>query len=281
MLIALIFVLGIALVVASFVIPEKMDKTLDGQVDPKAVKALMDKEMDRLRSSLDDAAEECISDNKDKLERSMDRITNEKMMAISEYSDTVLDRIHKNHEEAMFLYDMLNNKHTQVKSTAAEITEIEKNVKSIKESAAVAPATPVAAKTAEEPKKRIKPGSTLGSVFKSAPKKEDKKEEKKEPDFQPIDIPVVEVATVAEAVPVTESEPVPEVVLQETKIEETAPPVSIIAEEVDLMLTSDNDDASDKDKILELHAQGKSNMAIAKELGMGIGEVKLILDLYK
>ena len=35
----------------------------------------------------------------------MDRITNEKMMAINEDSDTVMTEIHKNHEEAVFLYD--------------------------------------------------------------------------------------------------------------------------------------------------------------------------------
>ena len=35
------------------------------------------------------------------------------------------------------------------------------------------------------------------------------------------------------------------------------------------------------DRILELHKEGKSNMAIAKELGLGIGEVKLVIDLFK
>ena len=34
------------------------------------------------------------------------------------------------------------------------------------------------------------------------------------------------------------------------------------------------------DKILELHNLGKSNMAIAKELGLGVGEVKLVIDLF-
>ena len=35
------------------------------------------------------------------------------------------------------------------------------------------------------------------------------------------------------------------------------------------------------DRILELHKAGKSNMAIAKELGLGIGEVKLVIDLFE
>ncbi|MBQ7833104.1 MAG: helix-turn-helix domain-containing protein [Lachnospiraceae bacterium] len=35
------------------------------------------------------------------------------------------------------------------------------------------------------------------------------------------------------------------------------------------------------EKILALHNEGKSNVAIAKELGLGVGEVKLVIDLYR
>jgi len=38
---------------------------------------------------------------------------------------------------------------------------------------------------------------------------------------------------------------------------------------------------SNKEKILALYKEGKSNVAIAKELGLGVGEVKLIIDLFK
>lgn len=35
------------------------------------------------------------------------------------------------------------------------------------------------------------------------------------------------------------------------------------------------------ERILELHKAGKSNMAIAKDLGLGLGEVKLVIDLFE
>ena len=35
------------------------------------------------------------------------------------------------------------------------------------------------------------------------------------------------------------------------------------------------------EQILELYRQGKSNVVIAKTLGLGVGEVKLVIDLYK
>lgn len=38
---------------------------------------------------------------------------------------------------------------------------------------------------------------------------------------------------------------------------------------------------NNNDKILMLHKEGKSNVAIAKELGLGVGEVSLVLNLYK
>ncbi|MBP5746342.1 MAG: hypothetical protein J6W58_08610 [Lachnospiraceae bacterium] len=47
------------------------------------------------------------------------------------------------------------------------------------------------------------------------------------------------------------------------------------------MFASDNNTANSNDRILELHKAGKSNMAIAKELGLGIGEVKLVIDLFE
>lgn len=35
------------------------------------------------------------------------------------------------------------------------------------------------------------------------------------------------------------------------------------------------------DRVLELYKSGKSNVAIARELNLGVGEVKLVIELYK
>ena len=40
-----------------------------------------------------------------------------------------------------------------------------------------------------------------------------------------------------------------------------------------------NDPVSQNKQIIEMHKAGKSNMVIARELGLGIGEVKLVIDL--
>ena len=51
---------------------------------------------------------------------------------------------------------------------------------------------------------------------------------------------------------------------------------------VDIRFAQRNDNGrNSNERILELHKAGKSNMAIAKELGLGLGEVKLVIDLIE
>ena len=42
-----------------------------------------------------------------------------------------------------------------------------------------------------------------------------------------------------------------------------------------------DDGSNNNEKILEMHRQGKSNVAIAKALGLGVGEVNLVIDLFE
>ncbi len=52
--------------------------------------------------------------------------------------------------------------------------------------------------------------------------------------------------------------------------------------EVDIHFAQGKDNGrNSNERILELHKAGKSNMAIAKELGLGLGEVKLVIDLFE
>ncbi len=54
------------------------------------------------------------------------------------------------------------------------------------------------------------------------------------------------------------------------------------AASVDIQFDQEDDGGrNSNDRILELHKAGKSNMAIARELGLGLGEVKLVIDLFE
>lgn len=54
------------------------------------------------------------------------------------------------------------------------------------------------------------------------------------------------------------------------------------AASMDIQFTQGKDNGrNSNERILELHKAGKSNMAIAKDLGLGLGEVKLVIDLFE
>ena len=131
-----ILILGAILFTVSFFIPDKQVNTKEiREKEERIFKELMEREIPDIRRKIEEATEEGLERAKENTQRQMERLTNEKMMAINEYSDTVMSEIHKNHEEAVFLYDMLNNKHAQVKNTAAELSQVMKQSKQVQSAA--------------------------------------------------------------------------------------------------------------------------------------------------
>ena len=114
----LLVILGVLAFVGSFVIPEKTSKnsTKEIEIQEEKIRILVEQEVKQAVFQIEEKTDEIISAAAEKTERYMERLSNEKIMAIQEYSETVLSQINRNHEEAVFLYDMLNNKHTQVKN---------------------------------------------------------------------------------------------------------------------------------------------------------------------
>ena len=122
-----LLVAGGVIFILSFLIPDRRDRKHGGTItEPIAreeVKTLVGQELEVVKDHVDDVVEEAVTYAMEKTERSLERLSNEKIMAINEYSDTVMAEIHKNHEEAMFLYDMLNSKHANLKDTVSKVTQ--------------------------------------------------------------------------------------------------------------------------------------------------------------
>lgn len=198
--------------ILSFLIPGKkgIASAASEKLVREQVREMVNQELDQLRGRMDIAADEAAAYAADKTERSLERLSNEKIMAVNEYSDTVLAQIHKDHEEAMFLYDMLNNKHDSMKKTLSEVHR--------------------AVKSAED---------AVVCLQREMPQPEEQEE-----------------SAVWQEEPSSFGE-------QETAEdgEETEKPNS-------------------NDRILALYRQGKSSVDIAKALGLGVGEVKLVIDLF-
>lgn len=215
-----LLIAGIVIFIGSFLLPSGKESGINKEAAKEEIKGLMEEEMQTVRSQMQDKMDETSEDALEKAERSRNCLTNEKIMAVSEYSDTVLQEIHKNHEEAMFLYDMLNNKHANIKDT---VSKMDKAVK------------------AAEDKAKVKAEENVKT------QKENVTEEQ-----------LIEVQEPAETI---DADPAPR--------------------RSDSWGRAAEEGQNNNEKILEMHRQGKSTVAIAKELGLGVGEVKLVIDLYK
>lgn len=324
----LLLILGAVIFIASFIVPESKSEldAADRQLTQEKLQELLQEEMKNVRSQVADAVDETIHYSMEKTERGLERLTNEKMTAVSEYAQTVLEDIHKNHEEVMFLYDMLNNKHENLKETATEVSMAvkEANAKVSELDAARAaeteidpdvPVEPVMedARTGEpiveenfEPislsgieklkrredslhemdkaaesvvKKAIAQSPVIPKEKKAAPA-EEKAEKPAAPAGKTEEKTAAKPAKPAEkAKPVKPAENKPKKPAKAKK--ETKPQQTQESGDIALSLQPITDSSNKNERVLALHKQGKSNVAIAKELGLGVGEVKLIIDLFK
>ena len=225
-----LLIAGVIIFTGSFFLPLGGEKNtgIDQKAAKEEIHGLVEEEMNNVRSKMQDKMEETSEDAIEKAERALERLTNEKIMAVNEYSDTELQEIHKNHEEAMFLYDMLNSKHANIKDT---VSKMDKAVKAAEN------------KTLENKTAENKAAAEKTATDKTA-------------------------GTVAEEKTADASQ-------TETLIQpENSPEIGFMGETV-------QEGQNNNEKILEMHKQGKSTVAIAKELGLGVGEVKLVIDLYK
>ena len=236
----ILLIVGVVIFIGSFLLPAGRSDA--GRIDTDAAKqeihGLIEEEMKTVRAQVQDKVEETSEDVVEKAERSLERLTNEKIMAVNEYSDTVLQEIHKNHEEAMFLYDMLNSKHANIKDT---VSKMDKAVKAAENKT-------VENKTAENKTAENKAAADKNAVDKTAADKT--------------------AGTMAE-----------EKTAVTSQTESLIQPKNSL--EIGFMGETVQEGQNNNEKILEMHRQGKSTVAIAKELGLGVGEVKLVIDLYK
>lgn len=263
-----LLIAGGIIFILSFLIPSKEEKS-QVQAVPMAqeeIKELVGHEMDAVKEHVDDVVDEAVSYAMEKTERSLERLSNEKIMAINEYSDTVLGEIHRNHEEAMFLYDMLNSKHVNLKNTVSEVNRTVKEAEeTVNHFQRLAPETVNnLQQMAPEPEnhfQRLAP-ETVNNLQRLAPEI---------------------VNNLLRQAPETVETPKPAFIrAAEEQMARVVPEISPSTEreDADKSWESRGDLSNSNERILELYSQGKDMVQIARELGLGVGEVKLVIDLF-
>lgn len=264
--------IGLIVIVASFVFSSKSDG--DTMHNVKDV-TFTDNQKEDIKKQIMDILDEQIENVKEQTEISLDKLSNQKMLEMNEYSDTILQEINRNHNEVMFLYDMLNEKKKEINNTVRDMNVTKKEIE----------------KSKTVPKKQtvidsIKDMSEDTGGFMAS--EELLREEQKDVDTRKKDI-LNQLDAVVEAVSDDVSADLEAVEKKPKKRTSTGRTAAKRMKETvkKETLREDNRDpkafetGNNNEKILQLSKEGKSNVEIAKELGLGIGEVKLVIDLFK
>ena len=211
-----LIIVGIVFLLVSFLVQEKLSpKDIESitNLSENELKIIVEKQLKNANDQVEDAITDVVEDKTETTKRALEKETNEKIMAIDEYSNTVLESMNKTHNEILFLYSMLNDKHTELTDLATQLQQFSEHMK-----------------------------NTENEVLEN-------------------------LALAAQDV--------------RQKVNETKP-----IDENEVILGTDGQEADQdqinhNDRILMLHQQGFSDVEIARELGLGLGEVKLVIGLFK
>lgn len=248
-----LLIVGVILLIGSFFITERLSrKEVDelSRLTSAQLQKVVDKEIEGIDDKVTDVVDTAIDKAVDELQRPMEKLSNEKIMAIHEYSDTVLEEMKKNHDETVFLYDMLNNKQDEIKDllssverNKAQLREMTDQVGVLEKKSAIA----------------LYAGST-------APEPETDS-------FVPLSIP-----DITEEIGDTSVEE-DEVFVEEDLSGRVDPGFVFRKKDDDFDLNEESEKELLRKQILELYNDGFSSVEIGKKLRCGVGEVKLVIDL--
>ena len=127
----LLLIAGAVIFALGFFIPEGKDNNSGYSVKGRReysekLREITESELKDASRRVRDIIDEEVALAHDSSVRSLEKLTNEKIMAINEYGKTVTDEIERNHKEVVFMYDMLNNKSTDLKNTIRKAESMEK-----------------------------------------------------------------------------------------------------------------------------------------------------------
>ena len=214
-----LIIVGIVFLLVSFLVQEKLSpKDIESitKLSENELKIIVEKQLQNANDQVEDAITDVVEDKTETTKRALEKETNEKIMAIDEYSNTVLESMNKTHNEILFLYSMLNDKHTELTDLAAQLQQFSEQMKNTE-------------------------NEVLENLALAAQDVRQK---------------------VSETKPIDENE-------------------AILASLGTDGQEADQDQINHNDRILMLHQQGFSDVEIARELGLGLGEVKLVIGLFK
>ena len=241
-----LLIFGLALVIISFFIVDRQKDVAENTntvpvPDMKQLNVISERAIRDMNTN----ANKLLESTQDQLES----ISNDKIMAVNEYSDQVLAKIDTTHNEVVFLYQMLQDKEKELKETMSRLDSLKTDVEKADPElvkAALNSNVSTPAQTADAPRKLdIGMEDFSFDDDASAPEPEDKN-------------------------------------LKKMKSKDRAKQrLSNVSNELKQDLAKNSPDKNEKkNEVISLYKKNKSVVEISKLLNMGQGEVKLIIELY-
>ena len=235
-------IVGWVLIVVGLFMPDKekkKDREEQGNLTPADRANLLAEGKKEIDGIIQDRAEDTI----EKVDEQLSRLSNEKIISVSEYSDQVLEKINQNHQEVVFLYNMLNAKEEEMKKMMSKMKTVSKED------------TP-GEKQAEKLSKRA---ASLSAKQEKPPATE------KKPPLQPEDSN-------------EDFEMLKGLIYNEEKEAEKGQQQEHIQPSSRRMPNFEEN--SIPKQVLEMYKNGMDIVEISRTLNKGRGEVQLIIDLY-
>lgn len=243
-----LIVVGSFAIVISFAC-EKQFKKIDGESGNYSTE--IDDEL--IQKKINEVIDEIIDEKVESTEVKIEKILNEKIMTVGEYSDNVISEIDKNHNEVMFLYGMLSDKEKEVKNTLIDIENIKKSIKKaeIEQNNMQVDASQINADgqmvTESVKSNNGVTGNNNGNVRNNKNNRNNRNNRNNNK-------------------------------LSNNRSDEKG---NNNKSGVAMSTKQAKEKTNNNEKILEQYRQGKTPVEIAKNLKIGIGEVRLVIDLYK
>jgi hypothetical protein len=234
----LLLIFAIVLLGFSFILVDRDKKSKnsvyqDGMGKPDLSEEDIRVLKDKIKTLLEDEVSNAVIDADDK----MSKISNEKIMAVHEFSTQLLEKIEQNNNEVVFLYNMMTQKEEDIKTTFTKMETIRRDNKEFLEKL------------------------TTLMAGKNRPKEQVVKKD--------INSNELTLKSTTDKLEVNE----------EANNQVTADDDGILFID-EVAMSAETPDNHHNEEILKLYKEKKTILEISKILGIGQGEVKLVIDLY-
>lgn len=264
-------VIGILIFIGSFFVTEKLsssDMKEITKISEKEIKNIVNKAIaesdDVIKTRFDNKLNDAVNDFDI---RTDDEYVN-KMNQMNEYSEKVLETMEKTHNEIVFIYSMLNDKQENVKDLTSKLDTTKSQLLQLKSDVDL---------SIKELNEQYEQNIKL------------KKEQEFVTGLEAVRVKTETVKTFEDELIERisdEDEEVPEGYKEAMKVAVTNTDVSKSdsnesdSDNNEPNIEIESNSSSVENEIVKLYKEGYSEVEIARKLGKGIGEIKLVLGLY-